>query len=160
MLTIRLHRRSAEVHAVELRIDGGAPVVRELETRSFLIHDLVHWCVEAELTLDEGFWGLLAKGVPLEVLGDREAPPTRFAMLWRAKSLVGPLQSYLQGRLNRQLLREAIGPAVSDEQLHSIEERFRTALGAWKATPFGSVLRLTWPPSPAVVESNRRSPPH
>lgn len=151
MLIARLHRRSAEQHDLALRIDDGPTVSVTLETRSFLVHDLVHWCVEAELELDEGFWGLLASGVPLDVLNDREMPPSTFKTLWRVEGLVGPLQSYLQGRLPNHLLVEALPASFTPSNLVGVEARFRTALGAWKATPFGAALQLSWPPSPPAV---------
>ncbi|MDX2010281.1 MAG: hypothetical protein SFW67_08830 [Myxococcaceae bacterium] len=153
MLIARLHRLSAERHTLALRLDDGAIVSVELETRSLLVHDLVHWCVEAELDLDEGFWGLLASGVPLEVLNDRETPPSTFTTLWRVEGLVGPLESYLQGRLPHDLLVEALPSSFTLANLRGVEARFRSALGAWKATPFGGALVLTWPPSAPVVSS-------
>lgn len=153
MLIARLHRHSAERHTLALRVDDGPIVSVELETRSFLVHDLVHWCVEAELELDEGFWGLLARGVPLEVLNDREMPPSTFTTLGHVEGLVGPLQSYLQGRLPRHLLVEALPASFTPANLSGVETRFKTALGAWKATPFGAALELTWPPRPPSVIS-------
>lgn len=153
MLIARLHRQSAERHTLALRLDDGPIVSVELETRSLLVHDLVHWCVEAELALDEGFWGLLASGVPLEVLNDRETPPSTFTTLWRVEGLVGPLQSYLQGRLPQELLVEALPSSFTRANLRGVEARFRSALGAWKATPFGAALVLTWPPTAPVVSS-------
>ncbi len=39
----------------------------ELDTRSFLHHDLVHLAVEGELGLDGGFWGNVAAGSSLAV---------------------------------------------------------------------------------------------
>lgn len=153
MLIARLHRLSAERHTLALSLDDGPVVSIELETRSFLVHDLVHWCVEAELGLDEGFWDLLASGVPLDVLNDREMPPSTFTVLNRVEGLVGPLQSYLQGRLPHHLLVEALPASFTPANLRGVEARFRTALGAWKATPFGAALALTWPPSPPAVIS-------
>ncbi|MBM4783337.1 MAG: hypothetical protein GQE15_37140 [Archangiaceae bacterium] len=153
MLIARLHRHSAERHTLALSLDDRPLASVELETRSFLVHDLVHWCVEAELELDEGFWGLLASGVPLEVLNDREMPPSTFTTLGQVEGLVGPLQSYLQGRLPRQLLVEALPASFTPANLSGVEARFKTALGAWKATPFGAALELTWPPGAPVVIS-------
>jgi hypothetical protein len=150
VLTILLHKRSAERHGLSLRVDGGPVETVELETRSFLVHDLVHWCVEAELEIDEGFWGLLSRGVPLAALNDREMPPATFATLSRVEGLVGPLQSFLQGRVPREQLLEAL-PSVLSSNLLGVETRYRAVRGAWKATPFGAALKLTWPAGKPVV---------
>lgn len=159
MLTAHFHRRSMERHALELRVGEGPSSLVELETRSFLVHDLVHFCVEAELGTDDGFWGLLARGVPLQLLNDREqvTPDARFdagvqAGLMRIEGLVGPLQSYLQGHVTRAQVEQVLG-ALTGAQLEAIERRFRTVLGAWKATPVGGRLRVTWPPSSPAVEA-------
>ncbi len=57
----------------------------ELDTRSFLHHDLVHLAVEGELGLDGGFWGNVAAGSSLS--GDAlEGDQVRLA-----ESLAGPM---------------------------------------------------------------------
>lgn len=151
MLKARLHRHSAQRHTLSLQLDERPIASVELETRSFLVHDLVHWSVEAELGTDEGFWGLLASGVSLDVLNDREKPPSMFAELWRVEGLVGPLQSFLQERFSRERLMEALPASFTEAHVRGVEARFKAVFGAWKATAFGSTLELTWPPSAPTV---------
>ncbi len=111
-----------------------------LETRSMLLHDLVHYAVEGAEGLTDGFWGLLAGGASLADLRDPDAiTPEVWERLLRIERRV----ARLQGALARG------GPE---------EEAARTLLravrGAWAATSQGRSLELSWPPSsPRVVQA-------
>ena len=89
---------SDRVHRLEVTGRDGPDERVELETRSLLLHDLVHYAVESEAPIRDGFYGLLAEGVALSALNDREAPYSSPGLA-TAESLVGPMQSLCQGRL-------------------------------------------------------------
>ena len=50
-------------HRVEVIRNDGTRDKAELETRSFLVHDLVHYAVEAIAGMTWGFFGTLAAGL-------------------------------------------------------------------------------------------------
>lgn len=137
-----------------LELDGARSQT-ELPSRSFLVHDLVHWCVEAEARAERGFWGLLAQGVPLASLADRDAPPPGLAELAVIEAVVGPLQTHLNGRAGPDFAdefeRRGLAPWATAGFVHAVERRFCEVHGAWKATPFRGSLHLTWPPGPPRV---------
>lgn len=84
-----------------LRADGSGETL-ELETRSFLIHDLVHFALE------------------------------------NAAAFTARLRDYLA-----DLGREA--PAwLAVEMIDDTVTRFRALMGAWKATPYGQSLALSF----------------
>ena len=58
MLTICFTRTSNQRHRLDIVREGGACESRELETRSTLVHDLVHFAVETEARLTRSFYGL------------------------------------------------------------------------------------------------------
>lgn len=61
-LRIRLTRLSPTHHAFGYsRADGSAEDL-SLETKSFLLHDLLHFAVEREAGLQRSFYGTLARG--------------------------------------------------------------------------------------------------
>lgn len=148
-MRIVLTRLTDRTHRFEIvRRDGSQERV-ELETRSLLLHDLVHYAVEAEAGIAAGFYGSLAAGVPMDALADRDHPPEGEGLAM-AESLVGPMQSLYHGRASRELYVERAGaryPDVVDEAfVDGVLERLRRLVGRWKATPFGEAMELTWPP--------------
>jgi len=105
----------------------------ELDTRSFLHHDLVHLAVEGELGLDGGFWGNVAAGSSLS--GDAlEGDQVRLA-----ESLAGPMQTLMRleagpGEI-RAVLDRVAPELASDDVAAQVHERLRRLAGHWKATP-------------------------
>ncbi|MDH5672644.1 MAG: hypothetical protein OEZ06_10875 [Myxococcales bacterium] len=136
-------------HRVQvLREDGFSETV-ELETRSFLLHDLAHYAVEAEARLERGFYGLLAAGVSLERLNDRDQEPVD-EQLMLAERLAAPMQSVFRQRLSRErYLQQAQGLGVDfvcEAFVDAVLERLRHLTGHWKATPYRAPMQLDWPP--------------
>lgn len=143
-LTERTHRFEA------IRIDGSRESA-ELETRSVLLHDLVHHAVEAEAGMSDGFFGRLAAGSTLAELKQAAySGDEADAGLGRAESLVGPMQSLHRGRSTREQVLErgrARHPeVVTAEFVDGVLERLRRLVGRWRATPFGASMELCWPP--------------
>lgn len=155
-LSIEIVKLSDERHRLTVRRSDGTEEGAELETRSFLLHDLVHYAVEAESGIDDGFWGLLARGVSMEALSDHTMEKPLGPGIALAERLVGPFQSLWNGRLERALYFEhALGVAtfVDDAWLDRVGERLRRLTGAWRAVPVSHALALPWPPTsdPLVV---------
>ena len=69
-MKIAFHKIDAERHALVIERGGRTERV-ECETRSYLVHDLLHYAVESEAGLDGGFWGHLARGKTLADMNDR-----------------------------------------------------------------------------------------
>lgn len=152
-MRISFHRLNDAEHELEV----GDERVR-CETRSLLVHDLVHFAVEAAAGLSTGFWGSLASGTTLATMNDREAygGPD----LWWIEKLVGMVQGATKASDDPKTIVDALarGAAASDESLPtwiSVEvvadvlERMRRLHGHWKATPFGDTMTLEWPASDA-----------
>jgi hypothetical protein len=145
-------------HRLEIHRADGSTESAELETRSFLVHDLVHYAVEAEAGIADGFWGLLARGITLADLSDRGAPAPDGGMAGRfgpgialAERLVGPMQSVFHGRLDAALYvenaRSAAPETVDAAFVERVEKRMRALWGHWRATRFRSSMELRWPPA-------------
>ena len=142
-MDIRLCKVSDDRHEVTIvRGDGSVDAV-QLNTRSFLRHDLAHYAVERELSIRMGYWGSVMAGASLSG-NDIEGPDAEFA-----ESLAGPVQTLM--RLDagpddylETLMR--VAPALaSAETAARLWETIRRLRGHWKATPFGGDMRLAWP---------------
>ncbi len=139
-----------ERHRLTLvRADGTSESV-ELETRSTLVHDLVHYALEAEGGFERGFFGTLAHGTSMSELTGAmmtEAPGSELAVVER---LVGPFQSLWKGALDPARYVELAGaaaPGIVDAAFVArVQERLRALVGRWRATPFRAGMELEWPP--------------
>lgn len=149
-MRITFTKLTDERHRLSIARDDGSAESCELETRSFLLHDLVHYAVEAEAPIADGFWGLLARGTTLAQLAERDRPAPLSEGILVAESLVGPMQSVWQGRLSAEryveMVPEACPVAVDAAFVERVHARLRRLWGAWRATPFRAALELDWPP--------------
>ncbi|MCB9879785.1 MAG: hypothetical protein H6835_19515 [Planctomycetes bacterium] len=155
-LLVRFRRLSPERHVLEfVRVDGSRERV-ELETRSTLWHDLVHFAVESEARLRDAFYGRIARGVAYAALGriaaERHDDGSHLE-LWHVERIVGPLQTAAKrtvdpaafvGALRSHLAATgAACPSWFDEGfVVRALWRLRELDGRWRSTPFGEALEL------------------
>jgi len=156
-MQIVFRKISDERHTLEIVREDGRREEVDCETRSLLVHDLLHLAVESEAKVTVGFWGNLAKGRTLADMNDRtgkamaaEAP--EMAVIER---LVGSLSGAVKGRTAAEMVAalhkhaSALGSTnpdwLTEELVTLVQERMRKLLGHWKATPFGGSMELHWP---------------
>ncbi len=133
------------------RADGSQETLR-LETRSMLLHDLVHFAVETAAGLGDGFYGRLARGTGYAALaaGAGSAPDEALMAIER---VVGAVQGAWRDGFDadRVAARLAdylpqVGAAVpawlTADCLRQVAATLRRLEGAWRATPFGEALEL------------------
>lgn len=146
-MKIRLTRLSNDRHRLAVERADGSRIERELETRSVLLHDLVHYAIEAEAGLEDGFWGLLAAGTDFdELLAEARAPSRQGIAL--AESLVGPMQAVWNQRLDPDryvAMARRVAPFVDRAFVDRVRERIRRLWGHWRGTPFHQTMELSWP---------------
>ncbi len=154
-MKIRFHKLTDDRHVLELvRADGRRERV-ECETRSYLMHDLLHFAVEREAGLEIGFWGALAAGKTLAELNDRSIPMDASPELAMVEHVVGALHGLTRQQPAAEVAaglrryaeaNDATRPAwLTDEMIEGAQERMRQLRGHWNATPFGGVMELDWP---------------
>jgi hypothetical protein len=156
-MKIVLHKRSSDRHALEIVRESRPRELVECETRSYLMHDLLHYAVETEAGLAHGFWGNLARGKTLAQMNDRtgQALAAELPELMAIERLVGALSSVTKGRSaaqlaeglrNYELATGTTPPAWLNEALIvAVQERMRRLVGQWKATAYGAAMELEWP---------------
>lgn len=156
-MRILLHKISNDRHALELVHGDGHRERMTCETRSYLQHDLLHYAVESEATLDGGFWGSLAGGRALAEMNDHtgSAPADDGAELMVIEQVVGALSGALRdpspdavvAALRRYAASLGSAPPrwLESGLVAAVQERMRQLVGRWRATAFGSVMELEWP---------------
>jgi hypothetical protein len=148
-LVVRFTRLNPTHHRFEAIRPDGTRELREFETKSLLLHDLVHFALESEAGLREAFYGSVARGA------DYDTEP------WTdegrdVEGVVGPLQGALKGEVDAEAFvtrlratQQSIGstapPWLTPELIARVLERLRQLQGQWRATPFGETLELSFP---------------
>lgn len=145
-VVIRFTRLNPTHHRFEAIRADGTREIREFETRSLLLHDLVHFAVESEANLRGGFYGALADGAAYDA-------PLPGSEAMEIESVVGPLQGALKGDVDPddfvtrlRAMRESIGSTAPDwltpDFVRRALERLRQLQGQWRATPFGQSMEV------------------
>jgi len=153
---VTFHKISDDRHALEIERDDGRRERVECETRSLLVHDLLHFAVESEARLEIGLWGTLARGKTLAEMNDRsgQAMAAEGADLAAVEQLVGALHGSVKGRSAAEVVEgmrrfaAALGSSLpgwlTAPLVAAVQERMRRLLGRWRATPHGAGMVLEW----------------
>ena len=165
-MLIHLTRLTNDRHRLEVVRDDGTREARELETRSALLHDLVHYAVETEAQLRASFYGRLARGETYEAL-TAMAPAEPEAM--QTEQVVGRIQGIAKNDawagVDPAALVESIVAGsralgheppswLTAELIVRVRERLRRVQGQWRATPFHGTLVLEFPSVARWNETN------
>lgn len=134
-MRIRLTRLTSDRHRLEVERGDGVWDGVELETRSLLLHDLVHLAIERELGTADGFWGRIAAGAPLVGLREPE--------LLEIERLVGPMQAVWNERLDASEYARMM--QVTPGFVDGVRSRLRGLTGQWRATGYGETMEVSWP---------------
>ncbi len=160
-MRIAFRRIDDSRHVLELTRADGATESVECETRSYLVHDLLHYAVESEAGLSGGFWGSLAAGKTLAEMNDRTGAgmagvPGMPGEMGAIEQIVGALHGVTKGRTAQDVVagvkrfNESIGvttPAwLTVAMVEAVQERMRRLRGQWNATPRGGRMELSFPP--------------
>jgi len=131
-------------HVVRVERSDGSSESVELDSRSFLRHDLAHFAVELELELSGGVWGSVACGGSLSGTGLDGADMSI------AETVSGPMQTMMRTGADAAAIESVltrVAPQIAvpgvGERMHA---RLRALAGHWAATPYGGEMVLEWPP--------------
>jgi hypothetical protein len=159
-LTLRFTRVSPTHHRFDYRRPDGSGEAIEMETRSFLFHDLLHYAVESEAGLRGSFYGILGKIGGYEelsvaggaALGGEIAITERVVGALAsaqqdedldAEDFVAQVTEYLD------VYEERAPRWFTPAFIAAVRERMRQMMGRWKATPSGETMELQFPSPPA-----------
>ncbi len=155
-MRIELRKISDESHALSIvRAEGQRESV-PCETRSTLVHDLLHFAAEKEAGVDSGFWGTLAAGHTLADMNDRTGVALGAAGpdVMAVERIVGPLSAALKGVAPAELvarLRDYLAQTgtpspvwLTESFVTGVQERMRHLLGQWRAVRLGEAMSLDW----------------
>lgn len=155
-LTLGFTRVSPTRHRFEYRRPDGTGEAIEMETRSLLFHDLLHFAVEREAGLRGSFYGILAK-----IGGYEELQVAGGTALGGEIAITERVVGALTGALGREdldadgfveqvtefldIYDEGAPRWLTRDFVLAVRERMRQLEGRWKATPFGQTMGLEFP---------------
>jgi hypothetical protein len=164
-LVLHFTRISPTHHRFEYVREDGTTETKELETRSCLFHDLLHFAVETEACLARSFHGLLLRGHSFAELMAKD--PLRGAAvdhgeIGMTERVVGALTNVVRRNGDPRAflaimnnMAESCGESLpswlTEGLVVRVKERMRKLAGEWNATPFGKTLELRF-----VLSSERR----
>ena len=120
-------------------------------------HDLTHCAVESVLGIDDAFFGLIAQGWDIDDFAAPGVVRRLPAAALCVEQVVGHIEraiavdaDALAEALALEVTRTGRAPCrdVRPDELAAIERLRHALLDAWRATPPGETLRLTFPVAP------------
>lgn len=117
----------------------------ELNTKTYLVHDICHFATESILQYNKGFWGMLAQGHSFSELVGKENTLTE--ELRFVERIVGPIQSVYLEYLPKQNFEESVKHlnfSISETDLMKILDRIKLILSDWQKLPINDQLTLEW----------------
>ena len=150
-MVIRLHKISPHRHLLE--VVGDAASTRELDTRSFLRHDLMHWCVERRASIDGALFGKLGRGEPLGATSMPAGDASAGTPLHGTEMLVGMMQgAELRGADPDEFVPTArewfalqgqpVPPFFDAAFVRNVLADYRRLYGQWQSLRIGGVMEL------------------
>jgi hypothetical protein len=154
-MQIRLRKISDLRHRLEIIRDDGSRDAVDLASRSFLIHDFLHYAVETRAGLTASFWGMLASGRSFKDVHESFAmvhPAERLKLLQgeaaTTEAIVGALTSVAHERADAEAAiagltrlfeaqERALPHWLTIEFVDGVREHMRRLRGEWRAVPFG-----------------------
>jgi hypothetical protein len=157
-MRIVFQKAHGQRHVLRIIHEDGSSEHVECETRSYLIHDLLHYAVETEARLSGGFWGNLAGGKTLTQMNDRSQPVMAAAPeMLVIEQIVGAMSGAVKGRSADAIVSALLNLADATDRatprwlttafVAAVQERMRRLLGRWNATASGGSMELPWPES-------------
>jgi hypothetical protein len=147
--------------------EDGTSTWKRLQ-RGIAFHDLVHYALESELGIADGFFGLVEGGWTMDEFADAEErariPPAAMWVEFVVNQLMteGMSGEYTDEDVFHETLAKStakLGVAVprklDAEELARVRGKIVDVVGRWRSLPLGETLEL--PFSAAHAESKRRN---
>lgn len=155
-LTVRLRRISPTHHQFAYVRSDGSGECAELETRTLLFHDLLHFAVETEAGLKQSFYGKLASGSSFADLRE-DALAMQAGEAATTERVVAAMTAAIQSQAPSEQvlarfreLASALGETGPEwftcDFVERVRERMRRLRGEWKGTPFSGTMTLSFAP--------------
>lgn len=143
-MKISFKKINLSTHQISVSENDKMMVQASLDSFTYFLHDIVHFCVESELNIKDGFWGLISQGYHLHQLSGKDNVLTNTLRL--TERIAGLVQSIFNGHMPAGLFQETMEQiGFSCDYSHFLEEvlfRIEHIINEWKFLPMGDCLEL------------------
>ncbi|MBK8096198.1 MAG: hypothetical protein IPK26_03780 [Planctomycetes bacterium] len=140
-MQFRLHKLTPHRHLLLVQRDDGTTTRDELDSRSFVRHDLMHWCFENRAGITDAF------------LGQGAAPTTTSQAYAVTEVLVGMLQGVAGREVDPQQFVDraaeylpsqghVLPPFVDAAFVRAVLAHWQRLYGQWQSLRVGGILEL------------------
>lgn len=144
-MKISIKKISPHFYDYHLTAKNINTLIKGLDVKTFLIHDITHFVVEQRLGYQNGFWGMLAQGYSSTQLSGKENQLT--PLLRAVEKIVGPVQSVYMGFIQQEefeIYTAHLDVKLDEEWLKTCIEHITQIETAWKRLKTGEQLLLDW----------------
>lgn len=154
---------------IRIRRADGSEETSTFPKKGMIPHDAVHFFVERELPLADGFWGHVASGTAIGAIQQiardaghasakrADSPEPHIVQLLQAERLVECFEAdHWSGGTDAATFRAAIAaacaaslvpvPPVDEANINRIREQIAGFAAKWTAAPIGAIFRFAWDP--------------
>ena len=155
-LIIKFTNVSPTRYRFEMIREDGSGEQADLETKTFLFHDLLHFAVESEAFLADSFYGKLLKGESYRSLSERKMEATALTEgkeIMMTERVVGVMTGVLQSDASPEAaisgLRNLLSASgerfpvwFTEDFVIRVKERMSVLWGEWNGTPLRETMTL------------------
>ncbi len=149
-----LTRASHTHHMLTIVRDDGTHEELRLETKTFLIHDLLHYAIESLAHVQYGVWGSLAAGKTFAELNAAEAM-NQLPEVAELESIAGAFTNIVRGKVSDEKIiagiqnifeakHTALPTWLTPQFVSAVRERYRQLVGHWNSLEIGDSMDLPW----------------
>ncbi|MES2516111.1 MAG: hypothetical protein V4580_18295 [Bacteroidota bacterium] len=142
-MNIIFTKNNPATHTITIFKDGEKWDEVTLDTKTYFLHDLTHYCVELELNLKGGFWGMIAQGHKMAQLSGKTNELTD--ELRRIEHIVGATQSVYLGYMPIEMFYEnlkLVSYSVPAGFIENMSQQIQAVMNDWNYLPVGDSIKF------------------
>lgn len=144
-MKIEVVKKNGTTHLYKIQRSNGTGEEIELDTKTYLLHDICHYVTESILHYSKGFWGMLAAGYTFQSLFGKENPQT--AELRFIEQIVGPVSMVYLGQIQPAdyiTYTAHLDFSWPDNFIQQAVKQVQDSMNAWEKLKYQEQLVLEW----------------
>ena len=159
-MRIQLTKLSDLRHRLEITRSDGSQDSVDLESKTFIVHDFLHYAIESTAGLTQSFWGQLSRGKTFDDMAQmgRDNPVEQMVQHIttedaETEAVVGIMTGIVQTNSSAESAiagidnlfsaqNRALPEWLTSEFITTIKEKMRRLLGEWKALPYNETMEI------------------
>jgi len=144
-MKIEITKENGTTHSYRIHRSDNTSEEIELDTKTYLLHDVCHYVTESILHYPKGFWGMLAAGYTFQGLFGKENPQT--TELRFIEQIVGPVSMVYLGQIqpvDYRTYTAHIDFSWPDNFIEQAVKQVQDIMNAWGKLKYREQLVAEW----------------